>query len=122
MRFRKGWQHEAMSIKAILRPWRQDLDFSTPGVRPTSSGDWSDQADGEGQVLGIVRAIYIAPALFYTLAPRTHADIISNFVNKQPHRLHCFYNKQSTFLHGEEGEDAVLALGQSVSWTLDLVS
>ncbi|TXT15702.1 hypothetical protein VHUM_00205 [Vanrija humicola] len=35
-----------------------------------------------------------------------------NFVNKQPHRLHCFYNKRSTFVHGEEGEDATPALGQ----------
>ncbi|WWD15851.1 hypothetical protein CI109_100275 [Kwoniella shandongensis] len=35
-----------------------------------------------------------------------------NFVNKQPHRLHCFYNKRSTFIHGEEGEEAQIALGQ----------
>ncbi|KAL1413477.1 hypothetical protein Q8F55_001251 [Vanrija albida] len=35
-----------------------------------------------------------------------------NFVNKQPHRLHCFYNKRSTFVHGEEGEDTTPALGQ----------
>ncbi|WVR05121.1 hypothetical protein IAU60_002133 [Kwoniella sp. DSM 27419] len=35
-----------------------------------------------------------------------------NFVNKQPHRLHCFYNKRSTFIHGEEGEEAQVALGQ----------
>ncbi|KAK8869873.1 hypothetical protein IAR55_000441 [Kwoniella newhampshirensis] len=35
-----------------------------------------------------------------------------NFVNKQPHRLHCFYNKRSTFIHGEEGEEAPIALGQ----------
>jgi len=38
----------------------------------------------------------------------------SNFVNKQPHRLHCFYNKRSTFIHGEEGEDSSPALGQQV--------
>ncbi|CAK9787156.1 hypothetical protein CC85DRAFT_315775 [Cutaneotrichosporon oleaginosum] len=36
-----------------------------------------------------------------------------NFVNKQPHRLHCFYNKRSTFLHGEEGEDTAVAFGQA---------
>ncbi|KAK1924793.1 hypothetical protein DB88DRAFT_486894 [Papiliotrema laurentii] len=36
-----------------------------------------------------------------------------NFVNKQPHRLHCFYNKRSTFIHGEEGDDAQPALGQA---------
>ncbi|WWC61183.1 uncharacterized protein I303_103763 [Kwoniella dejecticola CBS 10117] len=35
-----------------------------------------------------------------------------NFVNKQPHRLHCFYNKRSTFVHGEEGEESTVALGQ----------
>ncbi|RSH78631.1 uncharacterized protein EHS24_002360 [Apiotrichum porosum] len=35
-----------------------------------------------------------------------------NFVNKQPHRLHCFYNKRSTFVHGEEGDDVTPALGQ----------
>ncbi|WVW83152.1 hypothetical protein I302_105170 [Kwoniella bestiolae CBS 10118] len=35
-----------------------------------------------------------------------------NFVNKQPHRLHCFYNKRSTFIHGEEGEESQVALGQ----------
>ncbi|WVQ98666.1 hypothetical protein IAU59_005797 [Kwoniella sp. CBS 9459] len=35
-----------------------------------------------------------------------------NFVNKQPHRLHCFYNKRSTFIHGEEGEESQIALGQ----------
>ncbi|KLO13692.1 hypothetical protein SCHPADRAFT_915152 [Schizopora paradoxa] len=27
------------------------------------------------------------------------------FVNKQPSRLHCFYTKLSTFVHGTEGED-----------------
>lgn len=27
------------------------------------------------------------------------------FVNKQPERLHCFYTKKSTFIHGTEGED-----------------
>ncbi|ODN84752.1 hypothetical protein, variant [Cryptococcus amylolentus CBS 6039] len=35
-----------------------------------------------------------------------------NFVNSQPHRLHCFYNKRSTFIHGEEGEDVTPAYGQ----------
>ncbi|WVO21957.1 uncharacterized protein IAS62_003277 [Cryptococcus decagattii] len=35
-----------------------------------------------------------------------------NFVNSQPHRLHCFYNKRSTFIHGEEGEDVTPAFGQ----------
>lgn len=46
----------------------------------------------------------------------------SNFVNKQPHRLHCFYNKRSTFIHGEEGDDATPALGQQVSTPTGRVS
>jgi hypothetical protein len=29
MRSRKGWQREAMSIKAVLRVWRQDQDFNS---------------------------------------------------------------------------------------------
>lgn len=35
------------------------------------------------------------------------------FLNKDPSRLHCFYNKKSTFLHGHEGETAVSCVGQS---------
>ncbi|KAI0738946.1 hypothetical protein C8Q80DRAFT_219474 [Daedaleopsis nitida] len=34
------------------------------------------------------------------------------FVNKHPNRLHCFYNKSSTFIHGTEGEDGKPCLGQ----------
>ncbi|KAF8586866.1 hypothetical protein K439DRAFT_1652464 [Ramaria rubella] len=34
------------------------------------------------------------------------------FVNKQPHRLHCFYTKNSTFIHGTEGEDGRPCYGQ----------
>ncbi|KAF8965032.1 hypothetical protein BDZ97DRAFT_1813306 [Flammula alnicola] len=34
------------------------------------------------------------------------------FVNKEPHRLHCFYNKNSTFIHGTEGEDMKPCFGQ----------
>ncbi|KAG9313626.1 hypothetical protein JVU11DRAFT_5958 [Chiua virens] len=34
------------------------------------------------------------------------------FVNKQPNRLHCFYNKTSTFIHGTEGEDVKPCFGQ----------
>ncbi|CAL1699359.1 unnamed protein product [Somion occarium] len=34
------------------------------------------------------------------------------FVNKQPHRLHCFYTKASTFIHGTEGEDGKPCFGQ----------
>jgi len=36
------------------------------------------------------------------------------FVNKQPHRLHCFYTKNSTFIHGTEGEDGSPCYGQQV--------
>ncbi|KAH7920180.1 hypothetical protein BV22DRAFT_1040135 [Leucogyrophana mollusca] len=34
------------------------------------------------------------------------------FVNKQPNRLHCFYTKTSTFIHGTEGEDIKPCYGQ----------
>ncbi|ETW78114.1 hypothetical protein HETIRDRAFT_479306 [Heterobasidion irregulare TC 32-1] len=34
------------------------------------------------------------------------------FVNKHPHRLHCFYTKSSTFIHGTEGEDGKPCFGQ----------
>jgi len=37
------------------------------------------------------------------------------FVNKEPHRLHCFYNKNSTFTHGNEGEDVKPCFGQQVT-------
>jgi len=33
-------------------------------------------------------------------------------VNESPHRLHCFYNKTSTFIHGTEGEDGTPCYGQ----------
>jgi hypothetical protein len=35
-------------------------------------------------------------------------------VNKSPQRLHCFYNKTSTFIHGTEGEDGTPCYGQQV--------
>ncbi|KAI0051338.1 hypothetical protein FA95DRAFT_1580709 [Auriscalpium vulgare] len=35
------------------------------------------------------------------------------FVNKSPSRLHCFYNKSSTFIHGTEGEDGKPCYGQA---------
>lgn len=28
-----------------------------------------------------------------------------NMVTKDPHRLHCFYTKNSTFIHGLEGDE-----------------
>ncbi|KAG8858227.1 hypothetical protein FRB96_005356 [Tulasnella sp. 330] len=34
------------------------------------------------------------------------------FVNKHPHRLHCFYTKNSTFINGTEGEDGKACYGQ----------
>ena len=37
------------------------------------------------------------------------------FVNKHPNRLHCFYTKASTFIHGTEGEDGKPCFGQQVS-------
>jgi len=37
------------------------------------------------------------------------------FVNKEPERLHCFYGKTSTFVHGTEGEDAHTCHGQQVT-------
>ena len=39
------------------------------------------------------------------------------FVNKEPHRLHCFYNKNSTFIHGTEGEDMKPCFGQQVGFS-----
>jgi len=36
------------------------------------------------------------------------------FVNKQPNRLHCFYTKSSTFVHGTEGEESKPCYGQHV--------
>ncbi|PPR00763.1 hypothetical protein CVT24_000788 [Panaeolus cyanescens] len=35
-----------------------------------------------------------------------------NFVNKEPHRLHCFYTKESTLIHGTEGEQDKACFGQ----------
>ncbi|KAH9273815.1 hypothetical protein BASA83_003809 [Batrachochytrium salamandrivorans] len=35
------------------------------------------------------------------------------FLNKDPERLHCFYNKRSVFLHGTEGENIETSHGQS---------
>ncbi|QRV91420.1 nuclear transport factor 2 [Ceratobasidium sp. AG-Ba] len=37
------------------------------------------------------------------------------FVNKQPHRLHCFYTKHSTYVHGVEGEDLKPCHGQQAN-------
>jgi len=37
------------------------------------------------------------------------------FLNQQPNRLHCFYTKVSTFIHGVEGEDGKPCHGQLVS-------
>lgn len=42
------------------------------------------------------------------------------FVNKQPDRLHLFYTKQSTFIHGVEGEDGKPCHGQQVCLELML--
>ncbi|KAF8889645.1 hypothetical protein BD779DRAFT_1671759 [Infundibulicybe gibba] len=57
-------------------------------------------------------------------SPSTHNNIVPSevgwqfvpqyytFVNKQPSRLHCFYTKTSTFIHGTEGEDGKPCYGQ----------
>ncbi|KAI9199254.1 uncharacterized protein BJ171DRAFT_427865, partial [Polychytrium aggregatum] len=34
------------------------------------------------------------------------------FLNRDPSRLHCFYNKKSSFIHGHEGEEVKAAHGQ----------
>jgi hypothetical protein len=36
------------------------------------------------------------------------------FVNKDPAKLHCFYTKKSTLIHGVEGEDSQPCYGQQV--------
>ncbi|KAG1842827.1 hypothetical protein C8R48DRAFT_785937 [Suillus tomentosus] len=40
-----------------------------------------------------------------------HTYLIT-FVNEHPNRLHCFYTKTSTFIHGTEGEDVKVCFGQ----------
>ncbi|BGP24222.1 RAN protein binding protein [Rhodotorula toruloides] len=35
-----------------------------------------------------------------------------SFLNKDPARLHCFYTKRSTLIHGTEGEDSTPCYGQ----------
>ncbi|KAF9347074.1 hypothetical protein BGX26_001418, partial [Mortierella sp. AD094] len=42
------------------------------------------------------------------------------FLNKEPSRLHCFYNKQSTMSHGYQGDDPHVCYGQQAS--LDISS
>ncbi|KAG5440539.1 hypothetical protein PCK2_000364 [Pneumocystis canis] len=34
------------------------------------------------------------------------------FLNREPERLHCFYTKKSTFIHGDEGDNVKLCSGQ----------
>ncbi|KAJ3328417.1 hypothetical protein HDU76_010012, partial [Blyttiomyces sp. JEL0837] len=34
------------------------------------------------------------------------------FLNKEPHKLHCFYNSKSSFIHGTEGESPETQHGQ----------
>lgn len=36
------------------------------------------------------------------------------FLNKKPHRLHAFYNKDSLFVRGDEGTVTVTVQGQEV--------
>lgn len=42
------------------------------------------------------------------------------FMNREPERLHCFYNKKSYFVHGSESEQSKLCHGQQVRDTFDL--
>jgi hypothetical protein len=37
------------------------------------------------------------------------------FLNKKPHRLHAFYNKDSLFVRGDEGSVTTIVKGQEVS-------
>lgn len=37
------------------------------------------------------------------------------FLNKKPHRLHAFYNKDSLFVRGDEGTVTTTVKGQEVS-------
>lgn len=37
------------------------------------------------------------------------------FLNHNPQRLHCFYNKRSTLIHGTEQEETKACFGQQVS-------
>jgi hypothetical protein len=41
-------------------------------------------------------------------------------LNKDPNRLHCFYNKQSVMLHGVEAETVKQCVGQQVRFSLHL--
>ena len=59
-------------------------------------------------------------------APTIHQNVVPSevgwqfvpqyytYVNKQPNRLHCFYTKTSTFIHGTEGEEVKPCFGQQV--------
>jgi hypothetical protein len=42
----------------------------------------------------------------------------STMMHDAPERLHCFYNKKSTFVHGVEGEEVAASLGQQVRHSL----
>lgn len=37
------------------------------------------------------------------------------FLNSDPSKMHCFYTKKSTLVHGMEQEEAPLCFGQQVS-------
>lgn len=40
------------------------------------------------------------------------------FLNNDPNKLHCFYTKKSTLVHGTEQEESSLCFGQQVSDSL----
>jgi hypothetical protein len=39
------------------------------------------------------------------------------FINESPERVHLFYNANSTFVHGTEGENVPVAYGKKVFWS-----
>ena len=43
------------------------------------------------------------------------------FLNKEPSRLHCFYNKNSTLSHGLQGESVDVTHGQQASFPYDII-
>lgn len=47
--------------------------------------------------------------------PRCFFMLHSTMLHDAPERLHCFYNKKSTFVHGVEGEVITASHGQQVS-------
>lgn len=75
-----------------------------PQVRGVCSSTVSKHASLQGN----------ADHLRSVLVPFAHPQYYT-FVNKDPAKLHCFYTKKSTLIHGVEGEDCTPCYGQQVS-------